>query len=299
MRHILLTIAAFLTLGLVVWLWLFDGATWVQAQASAGQRDTQNAMAHSLRAIKRGDTGALAGLWGLCFAYGFFHAAGPGHGKLIIGGYGVGMAVPLRRLSLLAVASSLTQAATAVALVYAGVLVLGLGRVQLQGLADEWMAPVSYAMIAAVGLWLAWRGVRHFRAVQAQGQHNDHHHDEGDICPSCGHAHGPTLEQAQNTRSLRDGLAVIGAVAIRPCTGALFLLILCWRMGIDAAGIIGAFVMGLGTAMVTVLVAVMSVTMRGRVMAGLGASPWAARIAALIEITAGLAVAVLAMQMAL
>ncbi|PIE09334.1 MAG: hypothetical protein CSA72_13155 [Rhodobacterales bacterium] len=302
-------------LALAVWLWGFDGADRIALRAAEGQRDVQNAMAGSLRALKRGEPGALAALWGLCFAYGFFHAAGPGHGKLVIGGYGVAERVPMVRLAGLALASSLAQAATAVMLVYAGVLLLGWSRERMQGIADDWMAPVSYGLIAIVGVWLLWRGLRSFRINRAQSvpeghdhdhdhahDHHDHHHDhshEGEVCPSCGHAHGPSLEQAASVHSLRDAVAVIGSVAVRPCTGALFLLILTWRMGIDMAGIVGAFIMGLGTASVTVLVAVLSVLFRESLAARAGSAAAARRLAALIEISAGAVIAVIAVQLML
>ncbi|MBU2981965.1 hypothetical protein KO498_09065 [Lentibacter algarum] len=272
-----------------VWLWGFGGAAVLSAWAADGQRDVQNAMAHLLRALKGGEAGALAGLMGLCFAYGFFHAAGPGHGKVLIGGYGAARKIPLVRLSVLAVLSSLAQALSAVLLVYAGVFLLGLTRESMTGLAEDWAAPASYVAIALVGLWLALRGARKLwreRAHTIQHEHDGHHtHDDGSC--SCGHKHGPTIDEAAEIHGLRDALLLIGAVAIRPCTGALFLLILTWRLGLDWAGIAGAFVMGLGTASVTVSVAFIAVFFRSSLMAQAGDGKAALKLSALIELAAG------------
>lgn len=292
---------------LAVWLWGMGGITAVERWAADGQRDAQNAMAGLLRRLKAGDAAALAGLLGFCFAYGFFHAAGPGHGKVLIGGYGLGRRVPVGRLAGLAVASSLAQAGTAVALVYGGVFILDWSRERMVATAETWLAPLSYLLIGLVGLWLLMRGARKLwgqrvgaaMTAKVHDHHHDHHHHDHDHahCESCGHKHGPTVAEAAQVRSLRDALMLIGAVAVRPCTGALFLLILTWRMGIDAAGIAGAFVMGLGTASVTVLVAVLSVTARESALAQIAGGPATARALSLIEIAAGALVVLVATQL--
>ncbi|MFN3209921.1 MAG: nickel/cobalt transporter [Roseovarius sp.] len=295
-----------------VWLWGFGGAAALQGWALDGQREVQQAMAGYLQRLRGGETGALAGLWGICFAYGFFHAAGPGHGKLLIGGYGVGRAVPVRRLAGLAVASSLAQAATAVLLVYAGVMLLGLGREAVTGLADRTLAAASYGAIALVGLWLVLRGLLKLWRVRSRGRDHDHDHDHdhddfhdhghdhargGEVCASCGHRHGPSVEEAAAVHNWREAAALVSAVAIRPCTGALFLLILTWRFGIDLAGIAGAFIMGLGTASVTVVVAVAAVSLREGVLTRLATGSAGARALPVIEIAAGAVIAVVALQL--
>jgi nickel/cobalt transporter (NicO) family protein len=299
-----------------VWLWGYGGADRVAMAAANGQQQVQNGMAQALRALKAGDMGALVTLWALCFGYGFFHAAGPGHGKLVIGGYGLGRRVPMGRLAGLAVASSLAQAATAIILVYAGVLILGWSRETMQGLADQGLNTLSNALIAGIGLWLLWRGA----LVLWKARHDpvpvthapvaiddtlyglgsplpDHVHTEGAVCETCGHAHGPTLEQAEQVRSLRDAVIVVGAIAARPCTGAIFLLILTWRIGIDWAGIIGAFVMGLGTATITVAVAMASVSFRESALMQVAAGPATARVLGVIEVMAGALVLAIAVQL--
>ncbi|MGH1355531.1 MAG: nickel/cobalt transporter [Thalassovita sp.] len=290
----LLPLAAVGVLGcLALWLWGFGGASEVQRWAAQGQREMQTAMAGTLRRLKGGDPAALAGLMGLCFAYGFFHAAGPGHGKVLIGGYGLGQRVPMLRLSVLAVASSLAQAATAVIMVYAGVLVLNWSRQFMVDTAERILAPASYAMVALVGLWLLVRGLRHLRRVRAGG-HAHHHHDHD--C-GCGHAHGPTMEQAQETRSLGQALMLVGTVAIRPCTGALFVLIVTWRMGLEWVGIAGAFAMGLGTATVTLAVAIGAILLRESSLSQMRAPGMLVYAMPLLELLAGSLIAILSLQL--
>jgi ABC-type nickel/cobalt efflux system permease component RcnA len=292
-----LQLAALAVVCLAVWLWGFDGAQMLERWAAEGQRAAQSGMARGLRALRANEPGAILTLMGVCFGYGFFHAVGPGHGKVLIAGYGLAERVPLIRLSVLAVLSSLAQALTAIVVVYAGVWFLGLGREAMVGAAEDWFAPFSYAAIFVIGAWLALRGLRRLWVNwSAAGHHHHHHHEEDGVCTTCGHAHAPTPEQAGNVGSLRDALVLIGAIAIRPCTGALFLLILSVSMGINLAGILGTLAMGLGTASVTLAAAVGSVTFREGALARFADGPHTARIAGLIETGAGLVIAILAAQ---
>lgn len=309
-----LTILGFvLAVGLAL-LWLTGGFAALQAMIVDGQRQAQAALAGAVRAIKGGQPGAWAGLLGVCFTYGVLHAAGPGHGKLVIGGYGMGRRVPVGRLAGLALVSSMAQAAVAVALVYAVVAVLGLGRERAEGLAEDVMAPIGLAMVAGVGLWLFWRGFRAARANQLarhcppepavkeprflQAQSAVAFGAGGaisaaaapQVCASCGHAHGPTLDQVAQLTGWRDTLALVAGIALRPCSGALFLLILTWQLGIASAGIAGTFAMGFGTALVTASIAGLAVWAREGALASLQGQG-AARALPWIEMAAGAVVA--------
>lgn len=312
---LLVALPLMLIAGVALWLWVGDGMNQIARMASAGQREAQTGMARTLRALRQGEPGALSALMGVCFLYGVFHAAGPGHGKLLIGGYGIGRPVPALRLSALALASSLAQSATAVALVLAGIGLLNWTRVELAGLADGTLNALSYAAIAGIGLWLALRGLRGLWAQRGAGaahrgsdlpphdhQHDHHDHDHGPDC-GCGHAHGPTPDQAAQVHSLRDALILIGAIAIRPCTGALFLLIIAWRLDLLGAGIAGAFAMGIGTAVITIAAALASVWLRrssvDRLARALPDATTAARAAALTELGAGLLIAMIAASLVL
>ncbi|MBL4915981.1 nickel/cobalt transporter [Szabonella alba] len=320
-----LILTGVLVLAALLVFWGLGGMDRLSDWAAAGQRDAQNALAGALRRLRAGEAGAFAALIGLAFAYGVFHAAGPGHGKVLIGGYGMAARVRLGPLIAIALASSLAQATTAVVLVYAGVLVLNLTRETMVGVTEDIFAPVSYAAIGLIGVWLAWRGARRLwrqspgqgatrAAAAAQAHHHDHQHDHGpdhhhdghhhahshhhhhDEACGCGHRHGPTMDEIAEVRGFRDALMLIAGVAIRPCTGALFLLILTWRMGIDAVGIAGAYAMGLGTATITIAVAVLAVWAREGTILALSEGRMA-RALPLIEFGAGLAVALISFQM--
>jgi ABC-type nickel/cobalt efflux system permease component RcnA len=290
-----LTYGGLLLLGLVGVLWLTGALDGVMGLLREAQRAAQDRLAGAIRALRGGEAGALTFLWAVCFGYGVLHAAGPGHGKLVIGSYGVARRVPMGRLAGLALVSSLAQAAVAVALVYALVAVLGLTRVAVEGTAERWLTPFSHAMIAGLGLWLVWRGAAGLRG-QSAGQAHDHHlhdhdHQHG---PQCTHAHGPTLDEVERVTSWRDALALVAGVAMRPCSGALFVLILTWQLGIAVAGVIGVFVMGLGTALVTMGVALLAVWAREGALAGLGGSR-VAGVMPYLELTVGAVIAVAAL----
>lgn len=295
-----------LAAAIVGWLWLSGGFTGLASWAAGEQREFQNGIARTLRALRGGEAGAYALLMGSCFAYGFFHAIGPGHGKLLVGGYGLARSVPMVRLSLIALLSSLGQAVTAILLAYGGLWLLGLTRERMVGAAEDWLAPMSYAMIAAIGLWLVWRGAARLRRAQVGHVTHDHAHDHehahahdhaheghGEACGSCGHRHGPSIAEAEQTHSLRDAAMLIGGIAIRPCTGALFVLIITWQMGIPVAGVAGAFAMALGTASVTVAVGIAATGFRGGVMRSLASAGAVTWVMPMLEVAAGLVVVAL------
>tara|TARA_R110002049_G_scaffold44333_5_gene130086 strand:- start:139196 stop:140092 length:897 start_codon:yes stop_codon:yes gene_type:complete len=285
------TLAAVAATLALLGIWATGGFDVLSAWAAGQQRGFQNTIATGLRATRGGEAGALATVLTACFLYGLAHAAGPGHGKVLIGGYGLARRVPMLRLSLIALTASLGQAVTAVVLVYAGVMVLNLSREALVDVTEDIMAPASYGAIALIGLWLIWRGLRHLRGAGPHNLQTSHNHE---ACPSCGHAHGPSLREVDDAVTLRDALVLIAGIAIRPCTGALFVLIITWHMGIGGAGIFGAFAMALGTALVTIAVGLAAGGLRGGLLAGLGGSPRMAQVAAVVELTAGALVAVLA-----
>ncbi len=326
--------------GVLAVVWLLGGFSLMQHWVAGLQRDAQEAMAAAVRALRGGQSGAAWWLLVLAFGYGVAHAAGPGHGKVLIGSYGVAARVSLLPLAAIAIASSLAQAAVAVGLVYATVAVLGWTRDRVLGAAQDVMAPLGHVLIAGLGMWLLWRGVAGLRRqVARDGQAAHHHvtsvtghshvanvqtdHDHAGHAPhghphhnhahphdpsaplhpehhvhdeTCSHPHGPTLDQISALTNWRDVLALIAGIAIRPCSGALFLLILTWQLGIGAAGVAGAFAMGLGTAVVTVAMAGLAVWAREGAFATLSGTR-IARAVPVLEMLAGAVIVIVAVSL--
>lgn len=257
----------------------------VASWAAEQQRAFQNRMAAAVRALRSGDAGAYAALLSAAAAYGFVHAVGPGHGKYLIAGVGFGSAVPMARLLAVALASSLAQALWAIALVYGGFLVLEVSARRMTALAEDYLAPASYLAIASIGMGLVWRGIRSFmrRADHDPAYGPPHSHGE------CGcHAHGPSPEEVARLGSLRDAAMLVGSIAIRPCAGAIFLLVIAWQMDIQAAGAAAVVVMGLGTAALTSAVAVSSIAARGLAFASLGPAGMASLAFSALQAASGI-----------
>ncbi len=266
---------------------LVDGNS-VMAWAVAQQRAFQNEMAQAVRSLQMGAPGAWTALLLACGAYGFVHALGPGHGKYLLGGVALGSTARLGPLLGLSVISSLAQALWAITLVYGGFTLLDLSVQSMTSLAEDILAPLSYLAIATVGAILIRRGIRLLRPAPLPQAELAHADPPSEVCATCGHAHGPTAEQVSGLTSWRDAAALVFSIAVRPCTGAIFLLVIAWQMDIRWAGAAGALAMGLGTALLTASVSASGFAARGLALAGSTRLGAAATILPALHIAAGI-----------
>jgi nickel/cobalt exporter len=228
---------------------------------------------------------ALPGLLGLAFAYGVFHAAGPGHGKAVISGYIVADDRSLRRGLALSFAAALVQALVAIGLV--GTLTLALNATARTMASTTFVIEQgSFALVALVGLHVLWRKAGRFVALGRDGAAHDP--------VSCDHAHLPGPEEISRLRSFREMVGVVLAAGLRPCAGALIILVFANAQGLLWAGIAATFAMALGTALTTGALAALAVFFKFAALrlAG-GGSLRGARIIAGLEVLAAAFVAVL------
>jgi nickel/cobalt transporter (NicO) family protein len=248
-----------------------------------------------IRAAKT-DGSALWGLIGISFVYGIFHAAGPGHGKAVISSYLLANEETWRRGVALSFASALLQAITAVVLVAIVAILIG-ATAKMMGDTVRVIELISYGLIVLVGarlLWVKGRAFAHtLRAIPAGGSEtahalaghapcthhdhaddqaphahdHDHHHahghghdhaDEESVLP-WGHAHGPEPQELAGPGGWRRGLSAIVAVGLRPCSGAIIVLVFALAQGLFWAGVASTFVMGIGTAITVAAIATLAV----------------------------------------
>lgn len=264
----------------------------------AKQSEFYRQMSATIRAAKSDGT-AVWTLLAISFAYGIFHAAGPGHGKAVISSYLVANRETARRGIVLSFASALLQSLVAVVVVGLCAWLLNATAKTMCG-AEKAIEIASYALIAAFGARLVWtKGGGFIRALQVprpalamagaahdHGHHHDHghdhhhhrhaddghghvhDHDHGHAAAHvhddhCGHSHGPTPAELAGPGGWQRGLAAIFAVGIRPCSGAILVLVFALAQGLFWAGIAATFAMGLGTAITVAAIAMAAVSARG------------------------------------
>jgi nickel/cobalt transporter (NicO) family protein len=88
-----------------------------------------------------------------------------------------------------------------------------------------------------------------------------HDHDDENVLP-WGHAHGPDPDELAGPGGWRRGLTAIVAVGLRPCSGAIIVLVFALAQGLFWAGVASTFVMGIGTAITVAAIATLAVGAR-------------------------------------
>ena len=135
---------------------------WINTHQQAFYRSLTGA----LKAMREGPW-SLVTLVGLSFAYGIFHAAGPGHGKAVIASYLLANEIELRRGILVSFVSAFLQAFVAIAVVGVTYMFLRGTSISMTA-ATQTLEIASYAMIVAFGIWLLVRKLRTSFATTVQ-----------------------------------------------------------------------------------------------------------------------------------
>jgi len=268
-RKIAILILAITALLIGFAFWLNPGLNLVWSEylimVQSVQRDFHQSLSEALRRVEADGFHTSLLLIGLSFLYGVFHAAGPGHGKIVISTYLLSHETQLRRGVILSLAASLVQAFTAIAIVSSAVWLLDLSMRQTRRVADD-VEIASFALIAIVGLAIviarSIKLIKSFRTVSVHSEANHHHDHHGHDCQ---HAHGPDASDLDSPLSFRTFIGIVLSIGIRPCSGAVIVLLLAYSLGLELAGLFSVLAMSLGTALTVSLLATISVYMRATV----------------------------------
>jgi nickel/cobalt exporter len=237
----------------------------------------------TIRAAKA-DGSAGWTLLSISFLYGIFHAAGPGHGKAVISSYLVANDETWRRGVILSFASAILQALTAIVIVAIAAVLLN-ATAKAMGDTVRVVEIVGYSLIVVIGLRLLWvKGRALLRLLRPQqaaahehhahhdhGHHHDHAHDHGhahhdhdheDEASAWGHAHAPEPSELSGKHWFRRALSAVIAVGLRPCSGAIIVLVFALAQGLFWIGVASTFAMGIGTAITVAAIATLAVGAR-------------------------------------
>ncbi|MEM7067257.1 MAG: nickel/cobalt transporter [Pseudomonadota bacterium] len=216
---------------------------WIQQQ----QQVFYKAMTSSLIAMKT-DPSNLLYLVGLSFAYGIFHAAGPGHGKAVISSYMLANEVAAKRGIFLSFTSAFLQGLTAIVVI--SIILLALRGTGIKSSSiSSFLEIASYFLVMMLGIYLVWK--------KLIVSNSSHQHDAN--C-GCGHQHAPDPRTLEGDPGIREALSAIAAVGVRPCTGAIIVLTFAFLNGLYLGGVLSTFAMSLGTGITVATLALMAVT---------------------------------------
>jgi ABC-type nickel/cobalt efflux system permease component RcnA len=251
----------------------------ITAYILAKQAEFYRLMTRAVGAL-RTDPAALWTLLTLAFGYGVFHAAGPGHGKAVISAYIVANERALLRGVLIACLAALLQAAMAIAIVVLFVIILGTTGRSVSA-AVHAVEIATFAALVGFGGWLAWRKARSMRLAFASGP--------AGAGEDCGHFHLPGPREAL-AMNWREAGGVIVAAGLRPCAGAVIILVFALSQGLFLAGGAAVLAMSAGTALTTSLIAALAVFMKMTALRLASGRGGFARIMSVVEFLAALAV---------
>jgi nickel/cobalt transporter (NicO) family protein len=255
---------------------------------SVKQQNFYASMSNSIRQMKSANPSKAAWtLLTISFLYGIFHAAGPGHGKVVVTGWLLATENELKRGIIIAFLSAMFQALTAIVVVLAILLFVN-GVTAVAKNVVGVLESASYLMFVGLGLYLVWNGWSTarprpstlsaaipkgpFELVSRPESGTDHIHD--DNC-GCGHAHVPAASAVRGDWSWSRAVAMAFAVGIRPCSGAILVLLASYTLGLFWAGVLSTLAMGLGVFITISTIATLAVYAKSTALRFAGAdSVW-------------------------
>jgi len=256
------------------------------------QRDINAEMSDLLYYVQSNPVRGGAYLAGLSFLYGMLHSLGPGHGKVIVTTYLATHPTKVKASLMLTVISAFFQALVAIILV--SVLLWGFdASMRVVNQQATFVISLSFALVVILGLLICYKAIKRiYRVIRPAklkevtlkplvtpstntekpltmkpvtgsasrfsiNQNNDHVHSA--TC-GCGHQHVADADAINQASTWREYISIVASIGMRPCTGAIMVLLFANVVGLYWMGVISAIVMAVGTALSTSSIALMTLT---------------------------------------
>ncbi|WP_261816923.1 nickel/cobalt transporter [Vibrio gallicus] len=201
-----------------------------------------------------GDSHATLIILGVCFLYGILHALGPGHGKVVVSTYLATNNTQFKSGIFITICSALVQAVVAVTLVSAFVFIFHQTMRELNATVSDF-AVYSGVVVVVLGAQLIYSAVKRLY-VSAKSTHT-----HGPDC-GCGHKHSADATELNNISKPKEYIMIILSIGLRPCSGAILVLFFAHLTNLYWVGVIGTFLMSIGTAITTSTIAFLTVSGR-------------------------------------
>ncbi|MFS2222042.1 nickel/cobalt transporter [Pantoea sp. B65] len=262
-------------------LWLWQQWPQLLLQSVLWQKTLHQQMTALLQQVELNPQQTGLTLLGFSVIYGILHAAGPGHGKVVIATFLATHPTKVKTSLQLTLAAAVVQGLMGIALVTLLLVVLKLSSRQLH-LSSYWLEKGSYLMVIALGGWLCLRALRQLwrllrpaasgRIIALRPVDHLHHADCG-----CGHQHVADRRQLARAVGWKTKTVVVLSMGLRPCSGALMMLLFSKVIGVYLWGVLSAIAMALGTALTVSAMALLVQTSRalaGRLSRHTTAAGW-------------------------
>ncbi|PSW22980.1 hypothetical protein C9I94_17525 [Photobacterium swingsii] len=219
------------------------------------QRSLYNTLSELLFDAKTEPLTASISLISLSLLYGILHSLGPGHGKVIVSTYVATHPTKVAASLWITLLSALMQAIVAISLVSILRFIYQTSMRDISAHADTFVTGSFYAVII-LGLGLITRSLRTLWQMQTSKKRPK---AAGCATQTCCHHHASATSMNQAT-SKKELASIIASIGIRPCTGAIMVLLFANMVDMYWLGVISAIVMALGTALTTSTLAMMTIS---------------------------------------
>ena len=310
-RSLLIKLAALSIISVLVLTVYFQWSEFVQATV-AWQKTLHAMLASHINSVSEDAFKYGGALVALSFGYGLFHAVGPGHGKAVIVTYlGTNKESTWKGI-FISFTAAILQSVIAIFLVSALARILKFRFAEVQSYGNNitqvsYVLVIILGLVLILGgvrkLIRAKRSQRLSAQMVHSGSsvvhhnhvHSDHHdghvneahsldehsheehshghahshghsHGHGADC-DCSHTHVP-----EHNESVWQTLMVILSMGVRPCSGAIVVLIYAHLVGVYSYGVVATLMMGLGTGLAVSLIAIATLYARSRLEKYISAS---------------------------